>query len=56
MDRTPPNHKAPRLAPRAFSISVVNSFWGNFLGDYISIHGPVSSLTVPLLLLSGVNY
>ena len=26
-----PNFKAPRLGPRAFSISLVNLFWGNFI-------------------------
>ena len=30
MDR-PPNPRAPRLGPRAFSISLVNSFGGNFV-------------------------
>ena len=28
----PPYRRAPRLGPRAFGISVVNSFWGNFVG------------------------
>ena len=32
MDR-PPYPRAPRLGPRAFSISVVNSFGGNFVWD-----------------------
>ena len=27
----PPYHRAPRLGPRAFSISRVNSFGGNFV-------------------------
>ena len=27
----PPCSRAPRLGPRPFSISVVNSFWGNFV-------------------------
>ena len=27
----PPYHKAPRLRPRAFSISLVNSFGGSFV-------------------------
>ena len=30
MDRVP-YHKAPRLGPRAFSISLTNSFGGNFI-------------------------
>ena len=51
-----PNPRAPRLGPRAFSISVVNSFGGNFVWLYIFIHATISSLTVPLLLLSGANH
>ena len=39
----PPDHRAPRLGPRAFSISLVNSFGGNFVWLYISIHAPISS-------------
>jgi hypothetical protein len=39
----PPNPRAPRLGPRAFSISLVNSFGGNFVGLYISIHASISS-------------
>ena len=38
-----PYHRAPRLGPRAFSISLVNSFGGNFVRLYISIHAPISS-------------
>ena len=38
-----PNHKAPRLGPRAFSISLENSFGGNFVWLYISIHASISS-------------
>ena len=33
-----PNHRALRLGPRAFSISLVNSFGGNFVWLYISTH------------------
>ena len=35
------NPRAPRLVPRAFSISVVNSFGINFVRLYISIHAPI---------------
>ena len=31
LDRPPPHHKAPRLGPRALSISVTNSLRGNFV-------------------------
>ena len=37
MDRGP-YPRAPRLGPRAFSISLVNSFGGNFVWTAISIH------------------
>ena len=30
-DRPTPNPRAPRLGPRAFGISIVNSFGGNFV-------------------------
>ena len=39
----PPNHKAPRLGPRAVSISLVNSFGDNFVWMYISVHASISS-------------
>ena len=39
----PLNLGAPRLGPRAFSISVVNSFGGNFVWMVISIHTLISS-------------
>ena len=31
MDRTPPYHMAPRLGPRALSVSIVNSLGGGFV-------------------------
>ena len=56
MDRAP-YHKAPRLGPRAFSISLVNSFRVIFFGGLaISIHETISSSIEPLLLLSGAKY
>ena len=55
MDRGP-YPRAPRLGPRPFSISLLNSFGGNFVWLYIFIHALISSLTVLLLSLSGVNY
>ena len=51
-----PTPRAPRLGPRPFSISLVNSFGGNFVWLYISIHASVSSLTAPVLSPGGVNY
>ena len=39
----PPNPRASRLEPRPFSISLVNSFGGDFVWLYISIHAPISS-------------
>ena len=38
-----PCSRAPRLGPRAFSISVVNSFGDNFVWMYISIDALISS-------------
>ena len=46
MDRAP-YHMAPRLGPRAFSISLVNSFGGNFVRLYI-LFTTNFKLTVPL--------
>ena len=36
-------HGAPRLGPRAFSISLENSFGDNFVWMYISTHAPILS-------------
>jgi len=51
-----PGSRAVRLGPRPFSIRVVDSFEGNFVRLCISILASISSSTVPLLSLSGVNY
>ena len=40
MDR-PPHFRPPRLGPRALSISLVNSFGGNFVWLYIFIHATI---------------
>ena len=37
-------HGSPRLGQRAFSVGVVNSFEGNFIRLYISIHAPILKL------------
>ena len=39
----PPYPRAPRLGPRAFSTSLVNSFGDNFVWMYISIDALISS-------------
>ena len=35
MERAPPYLGAPRLGPRPFSISLVNSFGDNFVGRHL---------------------
>jgi hypothetical protein len=39
----PPYRRAPRLGPGPFSTSLTNSFGGNFVWMYISIHATISS-------------
>ena len=51
-----PGSRVLRLGPRPFSVGAMDSLDGVFVGLYISIHAPISSLTVPPLSLSGVNY
>ena len=53
----PPCRRAPRLGPRPFSISVVNSLERDFVGTgYSSIHETISSSIELPLLLSGAKY
>ena len=51
-----PGSRAPRHGYRPFSVSLVNLLEGNFVQLCISILASISSSTVPLISLSGVNY
>ena len=51
-----PNPRAPRLGPRGFSISVVNSFGAVSFGTATFTHASILSSIEPPLLLSGANY